>query len=726
MDRRTFNKIAGLAAVGALAEGSELKGAPINGAPPGAASDSEVILQDREFLVAFDATSGALTRFERLTTHWRIEQRPELGASFRLLAPLPHRRDNFVLGEKQRATKVVKVSEHEVQLQWKNLHSEHGGVLPITLDAVVTLSGGVLTFEATLQNDSPLTIETLDYPYFGDVHPTSPDSSMTSEHMWYGNLVGDELYPHFNNEKGYWGVRYPLKTIDSKQSLFCLLQTPAQGLYVEMHDPSQPYLLEFTFEQHPGVVDSVDKEVPPGAEISGIPVHLEVRTCHFLFTHPHSTKKLVPVVLRAYDGDWHAGVDVYKQWRATWFKPAHLPAWVEDVHSWLQLQVNTPEEDYSIPYRNLMPYIEECAKNGVRAIQLVGWNRGRQDRGDPSQDTDPGLGTWQELHDVIARAQAMGVKIILFGKLNWADLTTEWYKKELYKYECTDPYGIPYQTGGYSYLTPTQLAGINNRRRAIMDMLCPAYREIATHEFEKLLALGAPGWLFDEVCHHGPVEYNFSPSHGYAPPGYIYNGDMPFVRQLRAAADKVNPDFLFCGEGPQDWLLQYYPLSYFRINAGSRAVCRYIDSHAPLMVSVTGFDDREMLNLHLLYRYIISYEPYNFKGHVTDFPLTLAYGQKIDALRRRYKAWLWDAEFRDTLGAEVSADGANRYTVFVGTGGKRAVVVVNTESKKEISATVRLPNPGRLVVATPEAPDAAPAPAELQIPARSAAVLMEQ
>ena len=53
--------------------------------------------------------------------------------------------------------------------------------------------------------------------------------------------------------------------------------------------------------------------------------------------------------------------------------------------------------------------------------------------------------------------------MILFGKLNWADMTTPWYKDELHKYEATDPYGIPYQQGGYSYVTPTQLAGINNR-----------------------------------------------------------------------------------------------------------------------------------------------------------------------------------------------------------------------------------------------------------------------
>ena len=104
------------------------------------------------------------------------------------------------------------------------------------------------------------------------------------------------------------------------------------------------------------------------------------------------------------------------------------------------------------------------------------------------------------------------------------------------------------------------------------------------------------------------------------------------------------------------------------------------------MVAVTGFDDREMLNLILLDRYIISYEPYNFKGHLTDFPLTLDYGKKIDALRRKYKAYLWDAEFRDTLGASVNANGSHRYSVFVTATGKRAVVVVNRNSTRAITA----------------------------------------
>jgi len=691
-----------------------------------AAFAGDIVLQDAELRVAFDSSTGALVRLENRSSHWVIERRPELGISFRLFAPLPEQRYNFVLGQKQKAVRVEKISDSEIQIEWKNLVSEHGGVLPMIFTADVTLHDGKLTFDATLENNSSLTVETIDYPYFGDINPPSRNVSLNARTMWYGNLSSDELYPRFANEKGYWGDFYPTKTFESYRSLFCLIQAPQEGLYVEMRDPTQPYMLEYTFEQHPGAASSITNEVPQEDSIAGTPVHLEFRTCHFIFAHPHSTMKLAPIAVRCYSGDWHAGVDLYKEWRRTWFKEPHVPAWIEDVNSWTQLQINSPEQDYRVKYNELIRYGEECAKKGVKAIQLVGWNKGGQDGGDPVQDTDPGLGTHDELKQAIAQIQSLGVKIILFGKLTWADKTTEWYKNELYKYAATDPYGIPYEQGGYSYYTPTQLAGINNHRRAVMDFLDPRYRAIATKEFQKILDFGASGWLFDEVCHHGPVKYNFAEGHGYTPPGFIYNGDMKLGAQLREAADKVSPDFLFAGEGQQNWLMQYYSCSYFRINASSTPVDRYIDPHAPLVVAVTGFDDREMINMCLLDRYIIEYEPYNFKGFLSDFPLTLEYGKKVDALRKKYKEYLWDADFHDTMGATVTADGPVRYSVFVAPSGKRAVVIVNTGSEKEAVAKVELEHHGSLMTVTPEQLNAQPTTGTVNIPAESAAIVFEQ
>lgn len=722
MDRRTFNKLAGLAAFGALGTDIELS------AEQAAVAAGEVILQDRELLIAFDGASGAITRLEHKATQWSIERRPALGASFRMLAPLPQRRANFILGQNQKAASVEKVGADQVRIVWKDLASEHGGTLPITFTATITLADGALTFDGQLANHSSLTVETVDYPYFGDLTPPAPGVSMQVEHMWTGALFGEEIYPHFSGPAGpgYWGVRYPTKTVNSNQSQFCLIQTAAQGIYAGMHDHEQPYFLQFTFEQHPGVLDWEYADVPRGDELAGTPVHLEFRACHFPFAHGGSTTQLAPIVIRPYAGDWHAGLDVYKQWRETWFKPGHLPQWSKEPHSWLQLQIDGAEQDYSIPYNKLAEYGEECARNGVSAIQLVGWSKGGQDGGDPSLDTDPGLGTWEELHSAIAAIQARGVKMILFGKPYFADLSTEQYKKELYRYASTDPYGNIYETWGYSYTTPTQLAGIDNRRRAVMDVCCAAYRDIATREFKKTLALGAAGWLFDEVLWHENVLYSFSGEHGYEPPGYLFHGDIPLAQEFHAAADAANPDFLFAGEGPGEWLLPYYPFGYYRIGFGTRPALRYLDAQVPLMAAARGFDDREALNVILAYRYIISYEPYYFKGRLTDFPLTLAYGKKIDALRRRYREFLWDAEFRDSVGASVIADGECLHTVFRAANGKRAVVMVNKEFGKAITAKLDLPEAGKLAMATPEDQDARPFSGAARIPARSAIVVMEQ
>jgi hypothetical protein len=285
------------------------------------ASAGEIVLEDEAVRVAFDVDSGALTRLESKTQHWLMERRPELGVSFRLFAPLPARRYNPVLGQRQHATGVRKLSDHTVGLEWKNLVSENGGVLPMTLTATVTLTNGRLRFDASLENNSTLTVETIDYPYLGDFNALRRDALLevrTLKEAGSGALQANELYPHFRNEKGYWGVTYPTKTLEAQQSPFCLLQAPGQGLYVGVDSPKLPYRLQYTFEQHPGVIDTVSNRVPPEDEISGFPVHMEFRLCHFIFAKAHSTTQLVPIVLRCYDGDWHQGLALYQEHRQAW------------------------------------------------------------------------------------------------------------------------------------------------------------------------------------------------------------------------------------------------------------------------------------------------------------------------------------------------------------------------------------------------------------------------
>jgi hypothetical protein len=130
-----------------------------------------------------------------------------------------------------------------------------------------------------------------------------------------------------------------------------------------------------------------------------------------------------------------------------------------------------------------------------------------------------------------------------------------------------------------------------------------------------------------------------------------------------------------------------------------------------------------------MYRYIISYEPYNFKGRLDDYPLTMAYGKQMDALRTELRDYFWDGEFRHEVGANVTVDGKPHqpYAVFVNRKtGKPGVVICNYDLKHEITAEVSLDNNGSLnqyrLVDDPgwhSTKDGIP------IPPRSAAVVIE-
>ena len=61
-----------------------------------------------------------------------------------------------------------------------------------------------------------------------------------------------------------------------------------------------------------------------------------------------------------------------------------VPAWAREPHSWWQLHINSPEDELRIPFKDLGKIGEEAARHGVKAIQLVGWNDGGQDQGNPS------------------------------------------------------------------------------------------------------------------------------------------------------------------------------------------------------------------------------------------------------------------------------------------------------------------------------------------------------
>ena len=692
-------------------------------------------LENKELRLEFARETGALAGFTVKETAWEVLNRHHLGLSFQLLVPLPGRRNNPVFGEKQKVSRVDAAADGgSVVFTWDRVTSAYGGEHPIKLMMSVTLSGKQAVFSLSIDNQSEHVVETVHCPYFGDVQRPPGAEAFEAFHYGYAEAVRRSLYPSFENTLGYYGFDHPVQYgPDSWRSgapaaPYILLRSAEAGLYVGLNEASAE-LVAWHNELRPGYDSAIDSRVPASSTISGLDVATRFAAIHAPYIQPGESRALTPIAVQPFQGGWQAGVDVYKRWRESWMTTPAIPEWARQPHAWWQLHINSPEDELRIPFKELGKIGEEAARHNVRAIQLVGWNDGGQDQGNPSHDPDPRLGAFDELKAAIAEIQSHGVKLIIFVKFTWADRATDWFREDLHRLAVKDPYGDYYHYNGYQYHTATQALNINTKRLIPMCFGSDEYVEVCAKEFQKVLDLGADGILYDENQHHSPALLCFDESHGHRPGFPVYSRDNEFQQRLESMSREVNPDFLYAGEGMYDWQFEVYHLSYHRSwDKRHVPLSRYMLPQTPLMTAISGFNDRNMINQCLLYRYIMSYEPYNFKGRLDDFPLTMDYGARMDALRSELRDYFWEGEFRHEAGAYVtngSGEAHHPFAVYLSKSrGLPAVAIANYEDEA-IEATVTLESDHRLTrYRLVDSEQWRPVNDRLVIPARSAAVVI--
>ena len=690
-----------------------------------------LILENRILRAEFDPGTGAMTQLTSKLTGWRLIRRPDLGLSYRMLVPSPGKRSTYIYGESQPvASAEVSPDKRSVVFAWRNPIDQHGQIVPLEFTARVSLDEGGLRFSGHIVNNSSRTIECVAWPCVGDVTPSRPGAQLVQQQLSCMSLKSTTLHPRFEPDKGYWGTRYPThSSANTNNALFILLAEAEQGFYVGCHEPSNKEMVSWFFERKPGYLDSHTGLPVEEDEIAGKPAVMDIMVHHFVFVPPSQSWDLSPIVVQPYEGNWQSGLDVYRRWRQSWFRPPCRPNWVEDVHSWMQIQIYDAEDAMNFRYEDLPDIARECKECGISVIQLTGWAEGGQDRGNPSHDIEPALGTREQLKDALRQAQEIGVRVILFCKWTWVDQSSPCYERHGRNHTAKNPYGYPYPAGGYQYSTWTQLTGLNTRPLIPTCTASPAWRDTAVKEFRKVLHLDPAGILFDECQHHGAAVYCFDREHDHPNPAYLYAYDVQFARELKQALDKGNEDFLLSGEACTDLEMQEYHLLYTRFSEGHMPAYRYIAPDAPIMMAVTGMDDRNQLNKCLQYCYIISYEPLNIKGRASDAPATFEYGRKIDALRRRYREFLWDGQFCGTSGARVFVDAreTDDYSVYLSSSnGRRGVVVCNLDPARTVEVEVAFDPPdSMLLCARPECPDVMPFAGKASIAPRSVLVVMQ-
>ena len=680
-------------------------------------------IETERIQLELDGRTGVIKELRSALTGWSLQRRGEVALSWKLLVPLgERRRDHWVLGEQQRLTRCER-SETALKLIWEQPVSQQAGPLDIRVTMTYRSDAGRILLETQVENNSPYVVESVLAPCLGELRCPEQGGWLKGFLPNYNGASRWELYPKYQNFPGYYGLKHPTQyspwsgNLINPSTPFFLVETEGQGFYFGMAQPNSQ-LAAFTTELCPGYQSGLDSLVPMGEEIGGKPVAIRFSVAQMPYLEPGQSAVLPQLAIDCYQGDWEAGARLYQRHTASRIKTATPPAWAQEPHTWQQIQMNSPEDELRFCYRELPRYAEECVKNNVKVIQLVGWNWGGQDRGNPYHGVDPELGTEEELREAIEKCHALGVKIVLFAKFIWADRGSDWYREELQNLAVRDPNGEIYAHPGFKYLTPTQLLNINPRRFAAMCFASERYRAVCREQFLQMAGLGCDGILIDECLYHGPALLCFDTSHGHRRGQPVYEHDRQMLAEFRQAYPER--ELLFAGEGCYDLELEEYHMIYTRTFSKDHVpLTRLLFPKAQIMTAVTGFRDRNQINQCLLYRYLISYEPYCFKGELKDFPDTVAYGNRMEAFRQEYRRWLWDGEFLGhgayRLKPETPCGEDFQYSAYRAEDGSTALLLVNYGRRAAVRLrlpegfssmddvdTLRLRAAGELVEIAPE------------------------
>jgi hypothetical protein len=267
-----------------------------------------------------------------------------------------------------------------------------------------------------------------------------------------------------------------------------------------------------------------------------------------------------PAVLAATDGDWHRGLEAYRRWLDTWYRPlSPRKPWFREVFNFRQRFLWTQDPLYNTRDGTLQlnRAIEEARQEfgGIDYLHLFDWgNCGRYGRiygrtGDYSP-YDYLLGGQESLRKAIAAVQAQGVPVGLY---------IEGYLLE--------------ERGKLGRTSGRQLQSIgpDGKGRYWPDssemFMCAGgkqWQEVQASTYAaKVRELGVDGMYLDEYGFAGENQDCWSPNHGHAVPSYAVTAERDCTRIVRRRIDAARRNLaLYSEESPVDVTSQYQDGSF--------------------------------------------------------------------------------------------------------------------------------------------------------------------
>jgi hypothetical protein len=339
-------------------------------------------------------------------------------------------------------------------------------------------------------------------------------------------------------------------------------------------------------------------------------------------------------------------------------------------------------------FKEIPQWAKDARDFGVDAVLISGWNVGGHDNQYPNYTPDPNLGAYEELAAGIAECHKMGVKVFFFANVQPVDISTDWYRDELYKYRMMNGKGqITYSGWGMGTLGARM--GLTRPPISGCDPGFSEWRKIIVDHMRKLAEIGADGVHYDKVIGHNAV--NFNPALELPGDQSYFHGVIACMEETLAAGQAYNPDFCLGVESPWDRLLSYCDAWWlWHDMLDHTPVMKYtFPEFLPTFATVQPWDYNNVNNA-IRYGYQIIVGPVRYSASMQDAqsrPISM-YIAEVLRIRNELKETLFLGEFLDNLEVSVSEQEHLKYNSHRNPKtGKRAVVLVN-QSEAPLETTV--------------------------------------
>ncbi|MDR6690298.1 hypothetical protein J2X55_001197 [Microbacterium sp. 1154] len=638
---------------------------------------SEWTIADDRIAVTFDPVSGGISR---VTADEAGLTRPDAVAPSLYVLEVPRGGDRTIVVETsaQTVTRVDRDGGDAVRLVWTDPVASNGERLAGEIVATARVHDGALRLGLSFRLDAG-GVEAVRFPSLRGIRPAEGSLELRGVDYSTGTRIG--LLPVFDSNAPYWGTTFPdyasgnlrPELVGTPTSPFVILASERGGLTVEPAERSLAFI-GWRASLEPGFDDSLRRTAGEDAAVTLDAIH---------FPAGEGVEATLPdMVVAPFTGAWERGLDAYLPTQEPTRRSA--AAWLDEPRSWLQVQLMSTEGEPRYDFETLVDIIEECAREGIGAIQIVGWNEGGQDGLVPQHRPAEKLGGEEGLRRALARARELDVATVLYVKYVWVEKPGPLWE-ELEPFVSRDANGQPYAQPGPVYHSSRKRYGIATPWYVPLCFGVEALRRRFADEAARMAEWGADGILADESLYHGRALLCFADDHGHPVGASAFTWDDVFVEDIRAALGDRAGTFVIAAEGAYDDQFAHYDVSYFRSASPThRPLGRMLRPDARIVTALTGFDDRSMVAQCVLYGYAISLEPYNFKGRPGDMPATVALARQADALRDRHRGVLWNGRLvvdHDVVAHRPDGSVHDLLTVWEGADGARAVVVATYDDE---------------------------------------------